>query len=242
MEKFKNIDLLKITTLFIILVLFATPTFAQFDFMDDDEDEVEYLDEDSCVECHNEEEHDVDFEWQIEESIHEGFGCLECHPYYNTDPHSEDMEFSDGCEGCASCHEEEYEEYKGHGRSVTGECEELPSCADCHGGHTVLPSDDEESLVHPKNLPYTCGVCHEDIDLTEKYQILINHPLEIYETSVHAQAVRDGNEDAPTCNDCHSSSGTAHQIYHPGNIESKINDYNRPIPCGKSHEEQENDH
>ena len=232
---------LKISIFALLILLLLSPGFSQIpgmDFFDEDEEEVEYLDDDMCMDCHDEEEHGTDFELDIASSSHEDITCLECHPDMNTDPHIEDSDFVPGCEGCASCHQDEYDEYEGHGRSVTGECVDLPTCADCHGGHDVLPSSDIDSYVNPINLPTTCGNCHEDTDITTKYQILIDRPIKIYETSVHAAAVADGNEDAPTCNDCHSSGGTAHKIYHPGKVDSKINYFNIPNTCGKCHEEE----
>ncbi|RJP73673.1 MAG: hypothetical protein C4524_14245 [Candidatus Zixiibacteriota bacterium] len=34
------------------------------------------------------------------------------------------------------------------------------NCASCHGAHDILPPTDPESLVHPANIPKTCGKCH----------------------------------------------------------------------------------
>ncbi len=94
----------------------------------------------------------------------------------------------------------------------------------------------KHSKTHPINLPRTCGRCHEDLDLTKKYEILIDHPVEIYENSVHGKATRGGSLGAATCNDCHSTEGTAHKIYSPGHPESSINHFNIPNTCGKCHE------
>ena len=56
----------------------------------------------------------------------------------------------------------------------------------------VLPSSDKTSKTHPANLPRTCGRCHEDLNITKKYEILIDHPIEIYESSVHGKATKGG--------------------------------------------------
>ena len=42
--------------------------------------------------------------------------------------------------------------------------------------------------------------------------------------------------EAATCNDCHSTGGTAHEIYSQGNPRSSINHFNIPDTCGKCHE------
>ncbi len=46
------------------------------------------------------------------------------------------------------------------------------NCASCHGAHDVLPSDDPNSSVNPKNLAKTCGKCHAGVgNLVAKGQI-----------------------------------------------------------------------
>jgi cytochrome b subunit of formate dehydrogenase len=65
---------------------------------------------------------------------------------------------------------------------------------------------------------------------------LIEHPIEIYESSVHGKATQEGVDVAATCNDCHSTGGTAHRILSPGDPESTINHFNIPRTCGKCHE------
>ncbi len=46
---------------------------------------------------------------------------------------------------------------------------------------------------------------------------------------------------AATCNDCHSTGGTAHKILGPGSPESSINHFNIPFTCGQCHKGVEND-
>lgn len=206
------------------------------------DEDYEYIDEDSCVDCHEESVHGTDIEVDISRSIHEGFDCVDCHTDIDTDPHREDPDFNVGCQGCRDCHEEASDQYQDHGMASVGECEDMPQCMDCHGDHNILPIEDRNSMAHPTNLPGTCGTCHENIDLTTKYEILINHPVKIYEKSVHGQASMGGIYVAATCNDCHSTGETAHKIYAPGNPESTINHFNIPKTCGKCHKGIEKDY
>jgi cytochrome b subunit of formate dehydrogenase len=118
----------------------------------------------------------------------------------------------------------------------------MPHCSDCHGSHDILPSTVKRALTHPTNLPATCGACHEDLDITTKYDILIDHPIQIYARSVHGQASRGGIYVAATCNDCHSTAGTAHKILSPGFPESSINHFNIPATCGQCHKGVEADY
>ena len=200
-------------------------------------EDYEYIDEDSCVDCHEESVYGTDIEMDISKSIHDGLGCLDCHIDKDTNPHREDSDFDVRCEECRNCHEDASEQYQSHGEASIGEVEEMPHCSDCHGDHNILPPEDRNSMAHPTNLPTTCGKCHENLDLTTKYEILINHPVEIYEKSVHGQASMGGIYVAATCNDCHSTGETAHKIYSPGNPESTINHFNIPKTCGKCHKE-----
>ena len=208
------------------------------------QEEYDELDSDMCVDCHEEsEETGAMFQDELDASIHEGFECLDCHIGFDTDPHRDEaLEFETGCQGCRSCHEDAGETYQSHGRSIRETCKDLPSCAVCHGTHFIQPSYDERSDVHPSNLAKTCGKCHEDIDLVKRYDILLEHPVEVYETSVHGKATGEGNEKAATCDDCHSSGGTAHRILPPNNPESAINHQNIPKTCGKCHEEATKDY
>jgi cytochrome b subunit of formate dehydrogenase len=80
-----------------------------------------------------------------------------------------------------------------------------PNCGTCHTAHHVLPASDPNSSVSKKNLPHTCAQCHASI-------------YEVYSTSVHGVAVAEGNEDSPTCSDCHGE----HNIEPPTNPTSPV--------------------
>lgn len=203
------------------------------------EEEYETIENDSCVECHEIGKHETKIEDDISHSVHDGVECLDCHIDKSTLPHKEMPDWVVGCQGCRTCHEEESEQYQGHGRAIYGgDCEDMPTCADCHGDHDVLPSSAKLSKTHPSNLPLTCGVCHKDLDLVKKYDIRTDHPVEIYDSSIHGESVRGGVLAAATCNDCHSVEGTAHKIYSQGNLESSIQHFNIPSTCGKCHEQE----
>jgi cytochrome b subunit of formate dehydrogenase len=200
------------------------------------EEEYEKIDSTACIECHEKGKHDTVIAEDLSHSIHDGFECLDCHLDKDTIPHKEDSDFVVACEGCGVCHEEAMEHYGYHGRMSAEECKDIPTCADCHGDHDILPSSVKHSKTHPSRVPETCAKCHEDINLTQKYQILIQHPIEVYKNSVHGLATESGIDVAATCNDCHSSGGTAHKILSPGDPESTINHFNIPRTCGKCHE------
>jgi len=175
---------------------------------------------------------------QFKSSAHKEFGCLDCHTDIRELPHSENLPKVN----CGTCHAGETEVYKWHGRDKVGEDPDLPKCEDCHGTHDVFHSSSKKSKVNPLNLPQTCGRCHENIDLVKKHKILLEQPVGVFENSVHGKASMGGLYFAASCNDCHSSNGTAHMILSPSNPLSSINHFNVPQTCGKCHRGIENDY
>ncbi|NQU68466.1 MAG: cytochrome b/b6 domain-containing protein [Candidatus Marinimicrobia bacterium] len=197
---------------------------------------------DDCLDCHEESKLGSDIAKDLSHSIHEGFECQDCHIDKLMMPHVIDPDFTIGCDGCRNCHEEQSDDYTAHGRESVIGCGDIPTCSSCHGDHDVLPSDMKSSRVHPTNLPIVCGNCHENLDLILKHELLLDHPVEMYTNSVHGKASKGGIYMAATCNDCHSTSGTAHKIFSPGHPLSSINHFNIPKTCGVCHKGVENDY
>ncbi len=204
---------------------------------------------DECMDCHGDKdlsgindrgkEHSLFVaESDFTRSVHKKLSCVTCHKEITELPHEEHLSRVE----CGSCHEEEAEIYQWHGHLKVGENLDMPGCADCHGKHDIVSSSEKESRVNPLNLPKTCGVCHEDIDLVEKYEILMQHPVELFKSSIHGKASLGGIYLAATCNDCHSTEGTAHKILAPGLSASAVNHFNIPQTCGKCHKSIENDY
>jgi hypothetical protein len=194
---------------------------------------------DACFECHDFSEGDgygiVDS--VMATSVHGEMDCLDCHQSIQELPHEETL----AKVACGDCHADEDEVYQWHGRLNTATGEDIPACADCHGRHDILASSDKKSSVNPLNLYKTCGRCHENLDLTEKHEILYGHAVEVYQSSVHGKAALGGIYSAATCNDCHSTGGTSHRILAPNHPESAINHFNIPKTCGKCHHNIEQD-
>ncbi len=47
-----------------------------------------------------------------------------------------------------------------HGLALRSGLATVAECASCHGHHTILPSSDPKSTIHPNNIAATCGSCH----------------------------------------------------------------------------------
>ena len=104
----------------------------------------------------------------------------------------------------------------------------VASCADCHGAHLILPSDDAESKVNRKNIPSACAECHSDDVLMASYDL----PADTYDEyagSVHGRLLLEEDiTGVAVCVDCHGNHGAAP----PGVTEIRN-------VCGKCHINQE---
>jgi cytochrome b subunit of formate dehydrogenase len=207
------------------------------------EPQYEPISSDACGTCHIEAAEGGATHSALHLSIHAGFDCLSCHQDRGTLPHKPEPGFRAGNQGCRSCHAEAAEHYQVHGRAlVDGDNEDIPDCAACHGSHDILAPDNKASSVNAANLPRTCGRCHEDLNITKKYEILIDRPVQLYEASIHGQATQGGTSAAASCSDCHSSGGTAHRILAPNFPDSTVNHFNIPATCGQCHKGIEQDY
>ncbi len=105
-----------------------------------------------------------------------------------------------------------------HGKAVAAG-RKAAICSSCHGNHAILASDDERSPTNRKNIPATCGSCHEEIAAT-------------FATSVHGQASARGIRESPVCTDCHGE----HRILGPADKGSPVFASSVPkMTCGRCH-------
>src|SRR5579864_5334474 len=132
--------------------------------------------------------------------------CTDCHGIHSikphTDPNSPVTAQNVGQATCARCHEgvRLSQEFGVEGRRETtylasyhGLASKLGSqvvanCASCHGTHSIFPSSDPRSTIHPSHLARTCGQCHPGV--TEKFasaKVHVDAPLS---ADVGSKAVR----------------------------------------------------
>ncbi|HEX4935106.1 MAG TPA: cytochrome c3 family protein, partial [Gemmatimonadaceae bacterium] len=64
---------------------------------------------------------------------------------------------------CGECHQRLTETYykSYHGKATELGHDIAAKCSDCHTPHAMLEAKDTLSSVHARNLPTTCGKCHE---------------------------------------------------------------------------------
>jgi cytochrome b subunit of formate dehydrogenase len=77
-----------------------------------------------------------------------------------------------------------------HGRAAASGNMKAAVCSDCHGNHEILPASEVKSPIFKFNVPQTCAKCHVQ-------------EAQEFAASIHGQALRRGNWQAPVCTDCH---------------------------------------
>jgi hypothetical protein len=187
------------------------------------------------------------------ESVHGVLGCTVCHMGYGSGPHSATAEVPDeiaslagkvevagtsdpvAMSACSGCHPDVYEEYTGsiHGKNIFEKKQaDGPLCTDCHGSpHYMAPQGDAESEVNFANMVESCGRCHEDEHLMEKYGVNAD-VIEEYKHSFHGKKYVLGHTKVPVCNDCHGAHGIT-TVDAPG---SAVTGEGKVATCGKCHE------
>jgi hypothetical protein len=183
--------------------------------------------EPSCFKCHDPQRK------QFVASAHAqaGLGCVDCHGG-NPNATDETAHATDNfkrpdskqaiAELCASCHADvrrmnpyglptdQFARYKTskHGEQLFEHNDQnVAVCTDCHGAHDITSPKSPTSHVYPTNIPGTCGRCHADAKLMDRYK-LPSDVVAQYKTSYHAYMVFEkGDLSAPTCVTCHGSHG-----------------------------------
>lgn len=207
-----------------------------------------------CLTCHNIEAQ-CEERLQINEdnfssSVHSSHKCTDCHQILPGEkeseiPHKKDLP-DVNC--TAQCHRETRKDKADTGPllypdSVHGKAylergvQEVAKCWDCHTKHNIKKVSDTESTVNRKNIPLTCSICHEDMQVVIKFNIHCEAPYQEYLQSVHGKALlKEGTSSyAAVCTDCHG----VHDIkgVSEPNLMAK-----RPETCGKCHDTVFNDY
>jgi len=160
-----------------------------------------------------------------------GIGCVACHggvagPLTADEAHATGVRVPRGSratvELCGGCHADAERmrgfrlrtdqlllyETSGHGKRLAAEDDpNVATCVSCHGAHGVLPASDPRSPVHALRQLQTCGRCHADAELMQRYELPADVP-ELYRGSVHGHALLErGALSSPACTTCHGSHG-----------------------------------
>jgi cytochrome b subunit of formate dehydrogenase len=136
-------------------------------------------------------------------------------------------------ETCGACHNEIAAAFNEsvHGAAAARGIRDAPVCTDCHGEHRILSPQEPGSPVFPTNIPLqTCGRCHNDVRLTEKYGLALDK-VPAYEDSYHGLAARAGVQTVANCASCHG----VHDIQPSSDPRSHVSAANLAETCGQCH-------
>jgi hypothetical protein len=208
----------------------------------------------TCLGCHGSMEGAVNVNQEkYAKSVHGSFDCIMCHMSLKGAQHQGLSGKADKATlelaarispkskidpiaqaACAQCHADIYELYKAsvHGKNVIiKKSSDGPVCTSCHGSpHYIQPKASKESAVNHFNVVQSCGKCHEEKELAEKYGF---SPLvmERYLESFHGRKLKVGYSKAPSCVDCHG----AHDIKSDKDPSSSVAGANKIKTCSKCH-------
>jgi len=134
---------------------------------------------------------------------------------------------------CGQCHGEIAKTYLSsvHGQAMEAGVRDAPVCSDCHGEHLILAPAELGSPVNPSQVSAaTCGRCHGDQQLMERYNIPADR-VPSYADSFHGLAMREGSQTVANCASCHG----VHNIFPSSDPRSTVYSANLANTCGKCH-------
>lgn len=182
-----------------------------------------------CLQCHGQPQLSAEVDGkkvslyvdqkQLQATAHAGLDCTSCHQGKDKLPH-EGVKYGLALSrevqaACQTCHTGVARDYQKSIHAQTG----VATCSSCHGSHDILKVGDPASKAHVKNLPKTCGTCHE------------GRVIESYEESFHGKAVSLGSTRAASCVSCHGS----HDILPQDDPASRVAKANIPQTCAQCH-------
>ncbi|MDX9753654.1 MAG: cytochrome c3 family protein [bacterium] len=203
----------------------------------------------SCFECHADEEMTGEVggkeislfvnEPLYAKSIHAELSCVDCHNDIKEFPHEDELAKVD----CTQCHDDVMEEFSKsvHGVAAFERQDALaPTCASCHGKHSILPASDPNAMTYVMNIPATCGNCHkEGTEMTTTHDLDQHHVLADYSMSIHGEGIfKKGLTVSAVCTSCHGD----HDILPHTHPASSIHADNVTATCMKCHAQIEKVH
>ncbi|HSK09282.1 MAG TPA: cytochrome c3 family protein [Vicinamibacterales bacterium] len=160
--------------------------------------------------------------------------CVDCHGAHDiTPPHEPRTRIS---QMCATCHEGVALTYARsvHGRALTDNNADVPTCTDCHRAHDVAgPQAPGWRLRSPE----LCASCHADESMMQKYGISAN-VMQTYVADFHGMTASlqrkdqvEGGAVVALCIDCHG----VHDIVRADEEGSSVMQANLLSTCQRCH-------
>ncbi len=159
--------------------------------------------------------------------------CKNCHGYHNVESAKKmnaKFNFANLTESCGNCHKKERAEHIGSVHFLEGinKHRNTPNCIFCHSkpitkGAKLSPT---QLKINQQELCLSCHIKETTSPQSAFAKTLIN-----FSKSVHGAAILRGNQDAPSCIDCHGT----HNLKKANAPDSKINKQNVAKICGTCH-------
>ncbi|MBL8179776.1 MAG: cytochrome b/b6 domain-containing protein [Bryobacterales bacterium] len=159
--------------------------------------------------------------------------CATCHGTAHEAARATTPEFRKGVpDTCGMCHSEVTEKYKSsvHGKAIAAGEQASAVCTDCHGEHAILAKNEAESAVNQNHVRETCGRCHGDVRLAQRFGLPTDR-LKSFDESFHGMASKSGSQTVANCASCHGF----HDILPSTDAKSMTNPKNLPQMCGQCH-------
>lgn len=167
-------------------------------------------------------------------SRHSKVSCSQCHSEVSVS-HVRPCETITKKVDCTSCHAEVGQQFQvsTHGRLVSKNDPNGPTCKECHGTHEVLGKLSPNSPTFPTNIPFLCAKCHrEGQKAAARYTGTQHEIIEHYTESIHGKGLmKSGLTVTATCTNCH----TPHSVLPKSDSLSSVNPINVPKTCGRCH-------
>jgi len=190
---------------------------------------------------------------KFQASVHGALACTDCHMKFTDNPHASPggpippkvLSISSkisakhsidpvAAAACTRCHEEIYQKVLDsvHGRNITEKRQtDGAFCLDCHGSpHYIVSVKNPHASMSRERQVETCGRCHGDKKLIEKYSLQEN-VMNSFRESFHGRKLHLGHTKVPVCSSCHNS----HDIKTKDDPASPVFGNNRLQTCGKCH-------
>jgi cytochrome b subunit of formate dehydrogenase len=201
-----------------------------------------------CLGCHDDLEgshafHDAFKNLDETTLLEESVLCTNCHGKHRIMPLDSR---EGGCTGsaqtrkCGLCHEEESIQYLhcAHAAALEQGYGDAPTCLGCHLNRQVIEARELGTALHKATLADFCVGCHVDnpeVSGQTKYGTPF---ITSYKSSVHGKALYGGNEDAPTCINCHDS----HSVGRASDVESSVSRGRIVAQCAQCHPDAAEDY
>jgi len=141
---------------------------------------------------------------------------------------------------CGSCHEVVSVAYlhSAHARALEEGAEAAPTCISCHASEDLVLANGSGTSEHKIHQAELCIRCHVDDPEVAGKTLYGSEFMTSFASSVHGEALFNGDPDAPSCVDCHG----AHEVARAADQISHVSRGQVVKSCSQCHTEEAEDY